>query len=355
VEAVHGKIAVITGDARGQGRSHAVRLAQEGVDIIAVDLCAQPETVSVPGATPEDLEETARQVEALDRRIVTAIVDWAPIAVCGRCYSCSVLEQTPCENSQFFEHAERPNCASYPEYAWLPRGLAFYRLPDKAQPDAVAARGCALPTVLRGFEQAGHIQADETVVVQGAGPVGLAAVCLGSVAGAREIVMIDRVAQRLEVARRLEATATLSLTELTAEQRRQQVFDIVGPNGRSVVVEAAGALPGVPRRRGTHEQPRPLHHPRLVGADRHVDHLAARLRHQEHDGEGCDAPEAQALLRRDASRRAVAGPLRGSGPDHPSLRGPRRRRRTPGRRVGDRHQGGRRPDSLNVEGPQRMT
>jgi SDR family mycofactocin-dependent oxidoreductase len=70
-----GKVAFITGAARGQGRSHAVKLAQEGADIICVDLCAQPETVTVPGATPEDLAETVRQVEALDRRIVAEICD----------------------------------------------------------------------------------------------------------------------------------------------------------------------------------------------------------------------------------------------------------------------------------------
>jgi len=70
-----GKVAFITGAARGQGRSHAVRLAEEGADIIAVDLCAQPETVSTPGSTPEDLAETVAQVEALDRRIVSSIAD----------------------------------------------------------------------------------------------------------------------------------------------------------------------------------------------------------------------------------------------------------------------------------------
>jgi SDR family mycofactocin-dependent oxidoreductase len=78
--ALEGKVAVITGAARGQGRSHAIRLAQEGADIIALDICAQPETVSVPGAMPADLEETARQVEALDRRIVTGIVDVRDVA-----------------------------------------------------------------------------------------------------------------------------------------------------------------------------------------------------------------------------------------------------------------------------------
>lgn len=70
-----GKVAFVTGAARGQGRSHAVRLAQEGADIIAVDLCAQPDTVAVPGATPEDLEETVSQVEALDRRIIASVAD----------------------------------------------------------------------------------------------------------------------------------------------------------------------------------------------------------------------------------------------------------------------------------------
>jgi SDR family mycofactocin-dependent oxidoreductase len=67
---LEGKVAFVTGAARGQGRSHAIRLAEEGADIITVDLCAQPETVSVPGSTPEDLAETVRLVEGLDRRIV---------------------------------------------------------------------------------------------------------------------------------------------------------------------------------------------------------------------------------------------------------------------------------------------
>lgn len=66
---LEGKVAFITGAARGQGRSHAIRLAQEGADIIAIDLCAQIESVGYPMSTPEDLAETVREVEALDRRI----------------------------------------------------------------------------------------------------------------------------------------------------------------------------------------------------------------------------------------------------------------------------------------------
>ena len=74
---LEGKVALITGAARGQGRSHALRLAREGADIIAVDLCGPVDTVTdfYPPATPEDLKETTRQVEALDRRIVAVEAD----------------------------------------------------------------------------------------------------------------------------------------------------------------------------------------------------------------------------------------------------------------------------------------
>jgi len=69
------KVAFVTGAARGQGRSHAVRLAQEGADIIAVDICETFEASPASGATPEDLDETAGMVKNAGGRIVTAVVD----------------------------------------------------------------------------------------------------------------------------------------------------------------------------------------------------------------------------------------------------------------------------------------
>lgn len=72
---VQGKVAFITGAARGQGRSHAVRLAEEGADIIGVDICEDIPGVPYPGPRQEDLDETVRQVEALGRRMIAGKID----------------------------------------------------------------------------------------------------------------------------------------------------------------------------------------------------------------------------------------------------------------------------------------
>jgi len=70
-----GKVAFITGAARGQGRAHAVRLAEEGADIIALDICRDIATMDYPNASPEDLEETKRLVEGTGRRIAARVAD----------------------------------------------------------------------------------------------------------------------------------------------------------------------------------------------------------------------------------------------------------------------------------------
>ncbi|AMO62563.1 short-chain dehydrogenase [Mycolicibacterium phlei] len=73
---VEGKVAFVTGAARGQGRAHAVRLAQEGADIIAVDVCKRiSSNEDIPAASPEDLAETTDLVKNLGRRIVAEEVD----------------------------------------------------------------------------------------------------------------------------------------------------------------------------------------------------------------------------------------------------------------------------------------
>ncbi len=72
---LHGRVAFVTGAARGQGRSHAVRLAREGADIIALDICSPVNTITYPAATAEDLAETVRAVEAEGRKVLAREAD----------------------------------------------------------------------------------------------------------------------------------------------------------------------------------------------------------------------------------------------------------------------------------------
>jgi SDR family mycofactocin-dependent oxidoreductase len=70
-----GKVAFISGIARGQGRSHALRLASEGADIIGIDICRDIDTMDYPNAAPADLAQTTKLIEQLDRRVITSETD----------------------------------------------------------------------------------------------------------------------------------------------------------------------------------------------------------------------------------------------------------------------------------------
>lgn len=84
---LHGRVAFITGAARGQGRAHALRLARDGADIIAVDLCEDIGAVNYPLATEDDLKETARLVKDLDRRIIARKADVRDYAALSAAFS----------------------------------------------------------------------------------------------------------------------------------------------------------------------------------------------------------------------------------------------------------------------------
>ena len=175
------------------------------------------------------------------------LVYWVPLLPCYRCYDCTVVEDvTQCDQAlaALFRPADQPPSCCYTELAILPRGMAFYRIPEDTPAEAVIAFGCAMPTMLKGIERVGGIAINQTVVVQGCGPVGLAATLLARAAGAREVITIGAPKARLAMAKKLGATATIDLGEVkTPEERIAKVKEMTGGRGGEIVIEAAGAVP----------------------------------------------------------------------------------------------------------------
>lgn len=92
---LEGKVAFITGAARGQGRAHALKLATEGADVIAIDICRNIESARYDLGTPDDLAMTAKQVEALGRRVFTAAADVRDVGVLRTAFERGVAEVGP--------------------------------------------------------------------------------------------------------------------------------------------------------------------------------------------------------------------------------------------------------------------
>jgi SDR family mycofactocin-dependent oxidoreductase len=87
-----GKVAFISGIARGQGRSHALRLASDGADIIGIDICRDIDTMDYPNANPAELAETTKLIEQLDRRVITSEVDVRDFAAVREAVDSGVAE-----------------------------------------------------------------------------------------------------------------------------------------------------------------------------------------------------------------------------------------------------------------------
>ncbi|OAP24300.1 MULTISPECIES: zinc-binding dehydrogenase [Amycolatopsis] len=175
------------------------------------------------------------------------LVYWVPLRPCHRCHACTVLEDTSlCPNLSpgRFRAAELPPSATYTEFAVLPAGMAYFRVPPGTPPEAVIAFGCAMPTMLHAMERLGGVEYGQSVVVQGCGPVGLAAVLLSRLAGAGDITVIGGPPARLKMAERLGATATIDIGAAPdSEERFAAIMAASANRGAEVVIEAAGKLP----------------------------------------------------------------------------------------------------------------
>ncbi|HWL93760.1 MAG TPA: zinc-binding dehydrogenase [Phycisphaerae bacterium] len=174
------------------------------------------------------------------------VVSWTVGMTCGKCKYCRLYKlparcvnrraygvNTPCDKPPHF-------LGGYAEYHHLKAGTAIFKLPADLNPEALVGAGCALVTVVHGYEKM-PIRWAESVVVQGAGPVGLAAIAVASDAGARPIIAIGGPKDRLERCRRFGADIVIDIEEVRdPAKRRGVVLEHTRGLGADMVVECVG-------------------------------------------------------------------------------------------------------------------
>ncbi len=172
-------------------------------------------------------------------------VTWASSIVCGECFYCRVKRQpTRCLSRKAYGISycadEPPHLrGGYAEWIHLRAGTAIFRLPDELDTAAVVGAGCALATAIHGAEHC-PIGWTDSVVVQGTGPVGLAAIAVARQSGARRIIAIGGPEHRLELARRFGADVAIDFASTGPAERRERVLAETGGYGADVVLECAG-------------------------------------------------------------------------------------------------------------------
>jgi len=194
-------------------------------------------------------------------------VTWNSSLACGQCYYCKEKGQpTRCPKRRAYGIGYRCDqpphwLGGYADYHCLLPGATVFKLPDNLPDEAVIGAGCALITAIHGVEricaetQGRAALTDpiptelptlpelwrDHVVVQGAGPVGLAALAVAREAGARHITVVGAPAARLDIARRFGADQTINLEDMPeAKDRVARVLELTGGQGADTVLECVG-------------------------------------------------------------------------------------------------------------------
>jgi threonine dehydrogenase-like Zn-dependent dehydrogenase len=173
-------------------------------------------------------------------------VTWASSLVCGECFYCRVKRQpTRCVSRKAYGISycadEPPHLrGGYAEKILLRAGTAIFRLPDTLPSEAVVGAGCALVTAIHGLERC-PVQWGDVVVIQGTGPVGLAALAVARQAGAARTIVIGGPDHRLDLARRFGADIAIDIARTPdAAARQKRAIEESGGYGADVVIECVG-------------------------------------------------------------------------------------------------------------------
>ena len=173
-------------------------------------------------------------------------VTWASSLVCGECFYCRVKRQpTRCVSRKAYGISycadEPPHLrGGYAEKILLRADTAIFKLPDTLPSEAVVGAGCALVTAIHGLERC-PVQWGDVVLIQGTGPVGLAALAVARQAGAMRTIVIGGPEHRLELARRFGADLVIDIDGTPDPKARQkQAIEASGGYGADVVIECVG-------------------------------------------------------------------------------------------------------------------
>jgi L-iditol 2-dehydrogenase len=169
--------------------------------------------------------------------------------VCNECWYCLIARQpNRCPSRRVYgitySAADGP-LGGWAERIYLKPGVRIFRVPEPLAADDVIGGGCGLFTGYGAVERSDLAMGD-TVVVQGAGPVGLSAAAFASLRGAGRIVLIGDPTPRLALARELGADLTLSLEADPAGAREEAILDLTNGRGADVVIEACGNPEAIP-------------------------------------------------------------------------------------------------------------
>jgi L-iditol 2-dehydrogenase len=163
---------------------------------------------------------------------------------CGRCLACTA-HRTPtrCAARRVYgitDSADEGLFGGWAQKVYLEPGVIVAKLPDAVSFDAYIGGGCGLLTAVHIIERS-RIQLGDTVVVQGAGAVGLCAAALARKAGAGRVIVIGAPVARLTLATQMGADYTIPLESTTVDERLERVLALTGGLGADVVIEAAGS------------------------------------------------------------------------------------------------------------------
>ncbi len=178
-------------------------------------------------------------------------VSWASSIACGACFYCRDDQPTLCERRRIYgitRPLEAPPhlTGSWAETIQLDPGTTIVKLTERQPSSAVIALGCAGPTVVHGLLHVAPVRPGQSVVVQGAGPVGLAAAMYARLAGAHPLILVGAPEARLALAATLGVgDLQLDIERLDPGDRLERVRALTGGRGADLVVECTGVPPAV--------------------------------------------------------------------------------------------------------------